>query len=162
MTTDRAFGRRGAATEPPKTRVFRAEITEPVEVTVVKRKGLTPGRVLLALVGLLVGYNIVANANQRGANTEATSALVAPAVVKSTKPHKCGATLREYQSLQPGVTLGQAIDIIGCKGEEISRVSYGGQETVMVSWPAESGYFGNMNATFDNDRLVAKGQLGLE
>ena len=104
----------------------------------------------------------MAHANQRDADADATSATAAPAVVKSTKPRKCGATLREYQALQTGITLGQAIGIIGCNGEEISRVSYGGQETVMVSWPGETSFFGNMNATFDNDRLVAKGQLGLE
>ena len=159
--TDRSFGRRGAASEPSKTRVFRTEIAEPVEVVLVKRKGMTPGRIVLAVIGLMVGYNIVAHANQRDADPVGTSATAAPAIAKA-KPHKCGATLREYETLQTGISLGQAIGIIGCKGEEISRVSYGGQETVMVSWPGETGYFGNMNATFDNDRLVAKGQLGLE
>jgi hypothetical protein len=161
MMSERIFGRRGAALET-KTRVLRTEITEPVEVVLVKRKGLTPGRIVLAVVGLMVGYNIVAHANQGDADPDGSSATVTPAVTKTAKPHKCGATLREYQALQTGITLGQAIGIIGCSGEEISRVSYGGQETVMVSWPGETGFFGNMNATFDNDRLVAKGQLGLE
>ena len=51
---------------------------------------------------------------------------------------------------------------IGCAGEEMSRVSIGGQETVMASWTGNGGFISNMNATFDNDRLVAKAQLGLE
>jgi hypothetical protein len=52
--------------------------------------------------------------------------------------------------------------IIGCAGEEVSRVSIGGRETVMVSWTGNGGFMSNMNATFDNDHLVAKAQLGLE
>jgi len=32
----------------------------------------------------------------------------------------------------------------------------------MVPWPRETGFSGDMNATFDNDRLVAKVQPGLE
>ena len=44
MTTERTFGRRGAGPEP-KTRVFRAKVTEPVEVVLVKRKKLTVGQI---------------------------------------------------------------------------------------------------------------------
>ena len=70
--------------------------------------------------------------------------------------------MREYSSLKPGMSLRHAASIIGCAGEEMSRVSIGGQETVMVSWTGNGGFISNMNATFDNDRLVSKAQLGLE
>jgi hypothetical protein len=43
----------------------------------------------------------------------------------------------------------------------MSQVAFGGQETVMVTWPG-TGFLSNMNATLDNDRLVAKAQLGLK
>ena len=42
----------------------------------------------------------------------------------------------------------------------MSHVSYGGTDSVLVSWDGE--LFTGMNATFDNDQLVAKGQMGLE
>jgi hypothetical protein len=83
--------------------------------------------------------------------------VLQPAVAKD-----CGATLKEYSALQIGISPARAGAIIGCKGEELSRVSFGGKESVMLTWPGEAGLFSNMNATFSDGRLVAKGQLGLE
>jgi hypothetical protein len=32
----------------------------------------------------------------------------------------------------------------------------------MLQWPGTDGFMSNMNATFDNDRMVSKARLGLE
>ena len=69
--------------------------------------------------------------------------------------------MAEYLALCIGTSLGQARSIIGCSGKEISRVSYGGVEDVMVQWPGAGGFMSNMVATFSNDRMTSKGQLGL-
>jgi hypothetical protein len=127
-----------------------------------ERKKMTGGQIALGVLGILAGISILSHSNQDGQKAAALAAKPAVAVAQKAPGKRCGATLREYEALQIGITLGQAIGIIGCKGSEMSRVAYGGQETIMVSWPGEEGLFSNMNATFDNDRLVAKGQLGLE
>jgi hypothetical protein len=51
------------------------------------------------------------------------------------------------------VTLG------GWNGEELSRNQFGNVLTVMYAWKNPDG--SNMNATFQDDRLVSKGQFGL-
>lgn len=159
MANQGTFGRRGRS-EPRRTQVF-IKREEPQEEPRPSRPKMTAGQIAIAVIGILAGISILSHSNMDGQRAAAAQSA-ATAAVEKTVPHKCGATLREYETLQAGVTLGQAIGIIGCKGSELSRVSYGGQETVMMSWPGESGLFSNMNATFDNDHLVAKGQLGLE
>ena len=83
-------------------------------------------------------------------------------VASLPKAKTCGATLREYMALQIGMFENDAERIIGCKGTELSRVSYGGSEMMMLSWRGETGLISNMNATFDSGRLTSKAQLGLE
>ena len=159
MTAHRIFGRRGRS-EPAPSRVFVKQ-AEAEEMARPERKKMTSGQIALAVLGILAGISILGHSNQDGQKA-ALAAKSTAVVTQKTAAKKCGATRREYEALQIGITLGQAAGIIGCKGSEMSRVAYGGQETIMVSWPGEEGLFSNMNATFDNDRLVGKGQLGLE
>lgn len=49
--------------------------------------------------------------------------------------------------------------MIGSPGEEAARSSLAGYTTVMYSWKNANG--SNMNAMFQNDRLVTKAQFGL-
>ncbi len=72
---------------------------------------------------------------------------------------ECTITLAQYYSLQSGVTYSTAHNILGCNGTEMSRVEIGGYVTVMYMWKGD--FLGNMNATFQNDHLVAKAQFGL-
>lgn len=69
--------------------------------------------------------------------------------------------MREYLALADGMRIADAERIIGCAGTEMSRASYGGGVTVLLSWPGETGLIANMNATFDDGKLVGKAQLGL-
>ena len=159
MTIQGSFVRRGRS-EPRQTQVFVMR-EEPREEARPSRPKMTLGQIAIGVIGILAGISILSHSNQDGQRAAALQPA-ATATVQKAVPRKCGATLREYEALQVGISLGQAIGIVGCKGTELSRVAYGGQESVMVSWPGEGGLFSNMNATFDNDRLVAKGQLGLE
>ncbi|PSJ57400.1 hypothetical protein C7I85_22715 [Mesorhizobium soli] len=55
----------------------------------------------------------------------------------------------------------QAVLVLGCKGDELSQSEMAGFVTVMYMWDG-SGFGGNMNAMFQNGRLIAKAQFGLE
>jgi hypothetical protein len=164
MTNQAGFGRRGTNEGSP--RVFRTEITQPVEV-VVTRPGLKGGWKIAywIICGLFVMG--VANSIQDKMDARATASQTAATTqtaqaVKPKPAAKCGATLKEYMSLSIGISVSDAKRIIGCAGEELSRVAFGGQESVMISWPGEAGLFSNMNATFSSGRLTSKAQLGLE
>jgi hypothetical protein len=66
------------------------------------------------------------------------------------------ASMAEFLQLRQGMTYAQAVAIIGSPGEEISRMD----TTVMYQWKGNS-LVGNMNAMFQDDRLVSKAQMGL-
>ena len=68
-------------------------------------------------------------------------------------------TAAEYRQLATGMTYQQAFEIIGFHGEELSRSEIAGTTTVMVQWMNANG--GNMNAMFQNGRLIQKAQFGL-
>jgi hypothetical protein len=71
-----------------------------------------------------------------------------------------GVTLAQYHQLTDGMSYGQAVNVLGSSGTEISRSNVAGFLTVMYQWEGtHSG--GNMNALFQNDRLVSKAQAGL-
>ena len=66
----------------------------------------------------------------------------------------------EYNRIQSGMSYSEVADIIG-DGTEISRSDMAGYTTEMYSWENPSGG-GNMNAMFQNDKLISKAQFGLE
>lgn len=75
-------------------------------------------------------------------------------------------TKAKYLRLQNGMSYRDAVRIIGLEGEEMSRnitpamPGYPtGIETVMYMWQNPSG--SNMNAMFQNDKLMQKSQFGL-
>jgi hypothetical protein len=68
-------------------------------------------------------------------------------------------TKSEYDQLYDGITYNEAVRIIGAPGEELSRSELAGISTVMYSWVNSNG--SNMNAMFQNRKLVTKAQLGL-
>ena len=76
-------------------------------------------------------------------------------------------TMREYQNLHDDISYHEAVRIIGEEGEEVSRNKLdgipgvmGSVETVMYRWQNSDG--GNMNAMFQNDKLIQKAQFGLK
>lgn len=75
-------------------------------------------------------------------------------------------TYDEYQRIQDGMSYREVVAIIGVGGEEISRVHMDGVpgvmesiDTVMYQWVNSNG--SNMNAMFQNDKLISKAQFGL-
>ena len=74
----------------------------------------------------------------------------------------CDVTMENFRRLQSGMSYSNARRILNCDGEELSRVEMAGIPTsIMYQWNANRGY-GNMNAMFQDDRLVSKAQFGLK
>jgi len=90
--------------------------------------------------------------------TLAAGLLVAANAVAGTT---CQATKGHYDALKTGVSYAQAVAIIGCEGEEMSRTEFGDIVTFMVMWEGNS-FGGNMNAMFQGDEMVSKAQFGLK
>jgi hypothetical protein len=68
-------------------------------------------------------------------------------------------TLSEYNQITSGMSYSQVTGIIGESGAEMSRSDFGGIVTVMYMW--QNGDGSNMNAMFQNDKLINKAQYGL-
>jgi hypothetical protein len=75
-------------------------------------------------------------------------------------------TMSKYEQIQNNMSYDQAVQIIGKHGVEMSRNHIQGVpgvmpsvDTVMYQWMNSGG--SNMNAMFQNDKLVSKAQAGL-
>jgi hypothetical protein len=82
------------------------------------------------------------------------------AVVELATGANAGITLANYERLQTGISYAQACEILGKTGTEMSRSEMVGYVTVMYSWQGDG--VANMNAMFQNGKLVSKAQFGLK
>jgi len=115
------------------------------------QKGLGGTGVVLAMIGLLGIIYVSQEINRIVKDPFAPSSIgrsEAPVV-----------TLAEYEQVREGMTYEQVRSIIGTPGQELSRSDLAGYTTVMYSWSNPNG--SNMNAMFQNGRLVNKAQFGL-
>jgi hypothetical protein len=115
------------------------------------QKGLGAGGLILAAVGL-VGIVFVSQQINRIIKDP-----FAPNVLSGSAPPVV--TLSEYEQIREGMSYAEVTAIIGASGQELSRSELAGYRTVMYSWGNQNG--SNMNAMFQNDKLVNKAQLGL-
>lgn len=69
-------------------------------------------------------------------------------------------TMAAYNQLKSGMSYEQAVDVLGRQGVEVSSSDVAGYRTVMYIW-TNDGTIGNMNAMFQNGKLVQKAQFGL-
>lgn len=118
-------------------------------------KGLA---IVLALLGVIVFIEVVFNPKSQLSVDQAPVSASGPA--RSSAPRPEGVTMSKYLRLEDGMSYAEAVRILGEPGEEISRSDLAGYTTVMYQWKAERG-IGNMNAMFQNDKLVTKAQFGL-
>ncbi|WP_210215625.1 DUF3862 domain-containing protein [Mongoliimonas terrestris] len=73
----------------------------------------------------------------------------------------CEVSKAQYDQLKNGMTLAEAVRVLGCEGEEMSSSEIAGISTVMFMWWGAS-FGGNMNAMFQNGKMVTKAQFGLK
>jgi hypothetical protein len=115
---------------------------------------------LLGLVGFFVLVGIVGG--NRGSNSSAPSNDAAPAAQAPIpeKP-KSQVTMANYNRLSTGMSYEQVVAILGKEGTELSSNDIAGYQTVMYQWEGDS-FASNMNAMFQNGKLMQKAQFGLK
>lgn len=72
------------------------------------------------------------------------------------------ASMSEFNQIQDGMSYSDVVKIIGSQGEMMSSNSIGGYKTVMYKWDGSGSFGANMNAMFQNDKLISKAQFGLK
>lgn len=80
---------------------------------------------------------------------------------KVSKPDRT-VSLAEFNRIKNGMSYKEVVAIIGFEGEVMSESTIMDIKTVMYSWENGGFSFSNMNAMFQNDKLISKAQFGLE
>ena len=75
----------------------------------------------------------------------------------------CTVSKAQFEALRTGMTYREAVKLLCCDGEEISRAESRYASTVVYAWGGAKtiSIDATMNATFQNDKLVNKMQAGL-
>lgn len=119
---------------------------------------IVAGFLILIVLGV-IGSLMNENSTTRSSKPEAGFKM--PSIGKQI------VTFDAYQRIQNGMSYSQVVAIIGAEGEEMSRNKMDGVpgvmasiETVMYQWVNSNG--SNMNAMFQNNKLIQKAQFGLK
>jgi hypothetical protein len=116
---------------------------------------------VLAVLGLDRSGDVTRS--KPSATTTQPSRAQQPATQRLTSSSGCKVTLANFNRLYSGMGYQNAMRTLGCPGREVSRVEIrGAPVTIMYTWDGSGGLGANMNATFQNDSLVTKAQLGLK
>lgn len=129
-----------------------------------KKTGYLPYLTAVAIVLIvLLGYRafVTPNNSPTHSTTKSRAGLTIPSL-----GHQI-VTFNEFNRIKTGISYRETVNIIGTQGEEISRNMINGVpgvtesiETIMFQWINKNG--SNMNAMFQNDKLVSKAQFGLK
>lgn len=79
--------------------------------------------------------------------------------ISALQPKTLGLT--QYHQLTDGMTYDDAVRVLGSPGQEMSRNTIGEIVTVMYMWEGTGAIGANMNAMFQNGRLISKAQFNL-
>ncbi len=114
------------------------------------------GKILWALLAL-IAFSSVRGALIRNGTLPADAPNT---TVPATAPAIATITMLQYSQLYDGISYDGAVKTLGAPGVELSSNNIGGTHTVMYQWKV--GFMASMNATFQNDKLVGKAQMGLK
>lgn len=88
--------------------------------------------------------------------------LAGSAMLAGVSPVLAGdVTKAEYSRVQMGMSYHQVVAILGPPDEALSETEMAGFHTIMYMWEGRGGFGANMNAMFQNGKLVNKAQFGL-
>jgi hypothetical protein len=123
---------------------------------VVKGSGILKyGGGFIAACGVLIGAGVMMSIIS---HTSATSS-VGQTVLPQSPVQTPVVTKAKFDRIADGMTYEQVVGIIGASGELLSSNNIAGFKTVMYSWKNANG--SNMNAIFQNGKLIQKAQFGL-
>lgn len=116
-------------------------------------------------IGILVLFALGVIGSFMGGKTTSSSKTEAGLTIPSFG--KQNVSFDSYNKIQNGMSYKNVVAIIGAEGEEMSRSKMDGVpgvmasiETTMYQWVNDNG--SNMNAMFQNDKLMQKAQFGLK
>ena len=72
-----------------------------------------------------------------------------------------GVNMANYSKIKTGMTYEEVVAILGKQGEEMTSNDIAGIKNIMYKWDGDSGFGANMNAMFQDGKLVSKAQFGL-
>ena len=115
------------------------------------------------VIGCLVVFLIFIGLGIVGSLLNPTSRSSQPAGAAASRPaaQAGGVTMANFNKIHEGMSYDEVVKILGSPGEVQSSGEFGGIKTVMYAWKATSG-FGNMNAMFQDGRLITKAQFALK
>ncbi len=116
--------------------------------------------VLLGACMAVIGEDVVEDPKPPSATESSSDSEPAKEPEKKEKKEDRTVTKEEYDKLKTGMSYKEVVKIIGFEGEEMSQNEVGGTKTVMYMWQNPDG--SNMNAMFQNDKLIQKSQFGLK
>jgi hypothetical protein len=107
--------------------------------------------------GIVFLIGVVGGIAKRADHNPAASGAGQPAQQQAEQDSRL--TLAKFNAVRAGMTYQQACQVLGSEGQELSRSEFAGHTTVMYKW---DGWIGtNMNAMFQNGKLISKAQFGL-
>ena len=120
---------------------------------------------LIGIVGAPISLApVISNmntANTSSGNTSITSS--SNSEQPSTAPEDTsGVNMENYSKIQTGMSYEEVVAILGKQGEEMSSNDIAGYRNVMYKWDGDTGFGANMNAMFQNGKLIQKAQFGLK
>ena len=121
---------------------------------------------LIGFIGLIVLGALFGSSNDKKPTSTTTTTQSEQVVAEPTEtpePTKksTGVTMEQFTSLKTGMSYEEVVTILGSEGEELSSIDIEGYSTIMYMWNGSS-FASNMNATFQNNKLISKAQFGLK
>lgn len=83
-------------------------------------------------------------------------------VSTSQSQNTTGVNMENYNKIQTGMSYEEVVSILGKEGEEMSSNDIAGYKNIMYKWNGDSGFGANMNAMFQNGKLIQKAQFNLQ
>ena len=112
--------------------------------------GFLGAALVVVLVGMFLPFG------RRGGSAQSQGRAVMPQLLGQAAPV---VTKAEFDRIREGMTYQEVASIISAPGELQSSGDLAGIKTVMYSWMNANG--SNMNAMFQNNKLIQKAQFGL-
>jgi Domain of Unknown Function with PDB structure (DUF3862) len=138
--------------------------------------------ILFSVLAIVGGYQPEKVADVKAPSAPNTNPVSRPSVtnITTTEPSKIsakdskpassvskpspvpGITMANYSRIETGMVYTKVVEILGKEGKELSSSEIGGIKTVMYQWDSDGFNFANMNAMFQNGKLIQKAQFNLK
>ena len=111
------------------------------------------------VIGIIVVlFLIVVSSSSDNKNKDNNTFSITP----TSNPAKVeGVTMEKFNLIKEGMTYSEVVEILGSEGEVSSSSDMAGYKTVLYTWKGASA-LSNMNAMFQNDKMISKAQFGLK